>query len=71
MLYLKIIDTFLKNNIYTSYIRLSTKLKNSIEILVDQAVLVFKELKNGIKILVDQTALVFKLRIKTVRCLDQ
>ena len=39
MLNLKIIDTFMKNNIYASYSKLSKELKNGIEILVDQAFL--------------------------------
>ena len=39
MLYLKIIDTFLKNNIYASYSKWLKELKNGIEILVGQAVL--------------------------------
>ena len=39
VLYLKIINIFLKNNIYTSYSKLSKELKNSIKIKVGQAVL--------------------------------
>ena len=37
MLYLKIINTILKNN-FASYSKLSKELRNSIKILVDEAV---------------------------------
>ena len=39
MLYLKIINTFMKNNVYILYSKLSKKLKNIIRILVGLAVL--------------------------------
>ena len=38
VLYLKIINTFLKNNIYASHGKLSKELKHYIEILVDKAI---------------------------------
>ena len=38
VLYLKIINTFLKNNIHASYSKLSKELKNGIEILVGPAI---------------------------------